>query len=147
MTFEQQLFETLNCTCAATRQSFAQYVGMRQPRMQLLTTIAEKGEISHAALGRALSIDGATITRLVKQFEAEGILSRRLDPDDNRYTLVSLTDSGRQMAAALGAAHAEYQTRLLEGISREDQETLLRVLEQLRANTRAVQGDSPTSDE
>lgn len=132
--FEDRLFQQLTSACSETRQAFDQHVGMSQARRQLLALVAREGEISHAALQRQLALDGATITRLVKQFEAEGVVSRRLDPQNNRYTLVSLTDTGQAVVAGLGAAHSAFQTRLLAGITREEQEAMAHVLEKLRAN-------------
>src|SRR6266700_4819987 len=131
--FEESILQQLAHACSETRQTFAQYIGMTQARYQLLALLSQKGEISHAALQQQLSLDGATITRLVKQFEAEGLLSRRLDPQNNRYTLVSLTDSGLQIVAGLRAAHSAFQTRLLDGITREEQKIMVRTLERLRA--------------
>jgi DNA-binding MarR family transcriptional regulator len=136
---EDTFFQHLASVCSESRQAFDQHVGMSQIRRQLLTRLSEIGEISHAALQQHLAADGATITRLVKQFESEGVLSRRLDPQDNRYTLVSLTVSGQHVVAGLRAAHRLFQTRLLAGIPREEQEMVLRVLERLRANIRALQ--------
>jgi len=141
---EDGLFQELAYACSESRQAFDQYVGMSQARRQLLTLVAQEGEISHATLQRQIGLDGATITRLVKQFEADGVLSRRLDPDDNRYTLVALTDSGQQIVTGLQAAHGQFQTQLLDGIPRDEQVMMVAVLERLRANIRAVQAASPT---
>lgn len=139
---EDTFFQQLASACSESRQAFDQHVGMSQLRRQLLTLLSEIGEVSHAALQQQLAIDGATVTRLVKQFESEGVLSRRLDPQDNRYTLVSLTVSGQQIVARLSAAHSLFQARLLAGIPKEEQEMVLRVLECLRANIRAIQDES-----
>lgn len=140
--FEDTFFQQLASVCSESRQAFDQHVGMSQLRRQLLTLLSEADEVSHAALQQRLAVDGATITRLVKQFESEGVLSRRLDPQDNRYTLVSLTVSGQQIVAGLSAAHSLFQTRLLADIPREEQETMLHVLQRLRANIRIVQNES-----
>ncbi|MBE3560629.1 MAG: winged helix-turn-helix transcriptional regulator [Ktedonobacteraceae bacterium] len=139
---EDTFFQHLASVCAESRQAFDRHVGMSQLRRHLLILLSELGEISHAALQQHLAVDGATITRLVKQFESEGVLSRRLDPQDNRYTLVSLTVSGQQIVAGLSAAHRLFQARLLADIPKEEQETALRVLERLRANIRALQDES-----
>lgn len=136
---EDTLFQQLALVCSEIRQAFAQHIGMSQPRLQLLTLVGRTGDISHAVLQQELALDGATITRLVKQFEAEGVLSRRLDPQDNRYTLVSLTPEGQQIVAGLSVAHSQFQTRLLIGIEREEQEAMVRVLAGLRTNMRALQ--------
>src|SRR3954463_10489134 len=138
-TLADTLFQHIAYACSETRQSFDQHIGMSQPRRQLLTLVAQAGEISHAALQQQLALDGATVTRLVKQFEAEGVLSRRLDPQDNRYTLVALTAAGAQIVADLRTAHSAFQARLLLGITGDEQESMVRALEQLRANIRAVQ--------
>lgn len=144
-TLEDALFQQLAAVCSESRQAFDQHVGMSQIRRQLLILLSENGEISHATLQQRLAADGATITRLVKQFEAEGVLSRRLDPQDNRYTLVSLTASGQQIVANLSAEHRLFQTRLLDGIPREEQERTLSVLEHLRANIRSLQDEGQRS--
>lgn len=145
-TFEDILFQNLAYACSEARQSFDQHIGMSQARRQLLVFLSREGEISHAALQKHLSLDGATITRLVKQFEAEGVVGRRLDPQNNRYTLVSLTASGQQIVAGISAAHSVFQTRLLDGITREEQEILLRALERLRINIRTVQNEEPEQE-
>ena len=140
--FEETILQQLAHACSETRQTFAQYIGMTQARYQLLALLSQKGETSHAALQQQLSLDGATITRLVKQFEAEGLVSRRLDPQDNRYTLASLTDSGRQIVAGISTAHSTFQARILEGITREEQEVMARALKRLRTNIRLIQDES-----
>jgi DNA-binding MarR family transcriptional regulator len=139
---EDTFFQHLASVCSESRQAFDQHVGMSQPRRHLLNLLSQSGEISHAALQRHLAVDGATITRLVKQFESEGMLSRRLDPQDNRYTLVSLTAFGRHSVAGLGEAHRLFQARLLAGIPKEEQEIALRVLQHVRANIRTLQDES-----
>lgn len=141
-TFEDTLFQYLADVCAESRQAFLHSIGMSQARLHLLSVVAQAGEISHAALQERLGLDGATITRLVKQFEAEDVLSRRLDPQDNRYTLVSLTAAGQQIVAGLRETHRAFQTRLLDGIPPEEQEVLVRALERLRANIRDMQESS-----
>ena len=139
---ENILFQHLTYACSEIRQAFDQQVGMSQPRRQLLVFLSQQGEVSHATLQQHLTLDGATITRLVKQFEAEDILARRLDPQDNRYTLVSLTAHGQQIVAGLSATHHQFQLRLLDGITRDDQEIMIRTLERLRSNVHAIKGAS-----
>ena len=143
-TFEDRFFQQLVFACSEARQTFVQQLGMSQARWQLLMLLERHGEMSHATLQQQLSLDGATITRLVKQFEAEGAVRRRLDPQNNRYTLVSLTPSGHAITDEIHASHSAFQTRLLSGITREEQEGMLRVLERLRANIRLHQ---PEGDE
>jgi DNA-binding MarR family transcriptional regulator len=144
--FEDMLFQQLASACSEAKQTFAQHLGMSQARWQLLMLLERHGEISHADLQQYLLLDGATITRLVKQFEAEGAVRRRLDPQNNRYTLVSLTPSGHAITADIRVTHSEFQTRLLNGITREEQEVMLQALERLRTNIRLIQQEDQGHD-
>jgi DNA-binding MarR family transcriptional regulator len=137
-------FQVLALTCAETRRGFDRHVGMSQPRRQLLAVLAAEAEISHAALAEHLGVDGAAITRLVKTLESQGAVRRRLDPDDNRFTLASLTDAGENLVADLQAAHRRYQAQLLTGISKDAQVSVVRALECVRRN--AAQVHRPAAD-
>jgi MarR family transcriptional regulator for hemolysin len=131
---DDAFFQVLTLTCGETRRGFDRHVGMSQPRRQLLAVLAEEREISHAALVKRLGVDGAAVTRLVKSLESQGAVARRLDPRDNRFTLASLTAAGEELVADLRSAHQRYEARLLAGISQDEMETVIDVLERIRTN-------------
>ncbi|MFF0250593.1 MarR family winged helix-turn-helix transcriptional regulator [Streptosporangium sandarakinum] len=133
-TSEDRFFRELGGVCADLRQAFARHVGMSPHRVQVLVRLRRNGETSHSDLRQALGIDGASVTRLVKEFEAEGVVRRRLDPTDNRYTLAALTPAGERVAADLERSHQAYQERLLAGATAQQQEIVLDVLRRIRAN-------------
>lgn len=137
---EDAFFRELGGACAELRQAFARHVGMSPQRVQVLVRLRRAGETSHRDLRRALGIDGASITRLVKEFEAEGLVGRRLDPADNRYTLAALTPTGVRVADDLVRAHQAYQERLLDGVTARDRQTVRRVLQRVRANATEPDG-------
>ncbi|MEV4758431.1 MarR family winged helix-turn-helix transcriptional regulator [Micromonospora sp. NPDC049559] len=131
---EDRFFREVSGACAELRQAFARHVGMSAHRVQVLVRLRRDGETSHSDLRRALGIDGASVTRLVKEFEAEGLVGRRLDPADNRYTLAALTPAGERVADDLVQSHQRYQERLLDGVPAHEQEIMLGVLRRVRAN-------------
>lgn len=133
-TSEDTFFRELGGACTELRQAFARHVGMSPHRVQLLVRLRRDGETSHSDLRHMLAIDGASVTRLVKEFETEGLVTRRLAPADNRYTLAALTAAGERVAADLERSHQVYQERLLDGITPEQQDILLNVLRRIRTN-------------
>jgi DNA-binding MarR family transcriptional regulator len=133
-----RLFRELALACVQIRRGFDREVGMSEGVRRLLMLLDEHGELRHAALQERMAVDGATITRLVKRLEAEDAVRRRLDPDDNRYTLASLTAAGERQVAHLRRAHAGFQERVLAQIPEQDQQALLRALAQMRANIQAL---------
>jgi MarR family transcriptional regulator, transcriptional regulator for hemolysin len=133
-TAEDTFFRELGGACAELRQAFARHVGMSAHRVQMLVRLWRAGETSHSDLRQMLGIDGASVTRLVKELEAEGLAGRRLDPADNRYTLAALTPAGERVAGDLERLHQAYQERLLDGVTADEQEIVRRVLRRVRAN-------------
>lgn len=139
-TAEDTFFREFGEAAAQLRQGFARSVGMSAQRVQILVRLHRDGETSHSALRQALGVDGASITRLVKELERDGLVGRRVDPADNRYTLAALTPDGARLSAELRQRHQAYQERLLDGVSEQDRELVLRALRQVRDNL--VQGDT-----
>lgn len=123
--------------------SFAQYTGISPARCALLALLGARGELSQAALQQRLGVDSSVITRQVKALEAEGLLARRPDPTDNRFTLVVLTDAGRETTAHLDAASHTFQKVLLAGTSDADVEATRRFVRHIRDNARRARvGDA-----
>lgn len=141
---EDAFFTELASAYGKTRLAFARQAGMSLPRLRMLMTLWRAGETSHSDLRGIVSLDGASVTRLVKEFESEGLVSRRVDPEDNRYVLASLTSAGEGAASELDQRHREFQHRLLDGIAPREQRNLRRALRRLSANVDRVDGGDDT---
>jgi DNA-binding MarR family transcriptional regulator len=122
------------------RAAFENFMGVPISRMRLLGYMFSRGELSQADLQRYLEVDGATITRQVKQMEAEGLLQRRADPKDNRFTLVALTPAGRAMVEALIKRGREFEQVAVASIDRDRLRAAAEVLAQMRCNLQPLAG-------
>ncbi len=122
------------------RNAFEGFVGAPMSRLRLLGYMYARGELSQADLQRHLEVDGATITRQVKQMEADGLLQRRPDPKDNRFTLVALTDAGRAMIRALIERGQEFQKLAVRNLDERQLRDAVAVLAQMRGNLQALAG-------
>ena len=103
-------------------------------RINMLHELWHAGEISQKDLQDRLDMEGSLMTRFAKQMEADGLITRRTDPKDNRYTLVSLAPAGQELIQKMDAVGDEFQEKLLEGLSQEDLSTLVRALKQIQQN-------------
>jgi len=117
---------------------FEQHVGMSKARWQIIAQLSRAGELSQAVLQQRLHVDGAAITRQVKQLEEEGLIQRRADPRDNRFTLVMLSEAGRQLAARQVGKRESFEALVTAGLSDEEIAAMRRCLGQIRANMRAL---------
>jgi DNA-binding MarR family transcriptional regulator len=131
---DDTFFTEFGAAVLELRQAFTRRVGFSWSRVRVLLWLRREGETRHSELRQHLGADGATITRLVKQLESEGMLSRRSDPADNRYTLAALTGPGETAADEIERSHRRFQQQLLAGVTERDRQAVLRVLQQLRAN-------------
>ena len=57
----------------------------------------EKEQINVKELGECLYLDSGTLTPLLKKMEAAGYVRRERSKDDERVTIIYLTDEGRAM--------------------------------------------------
>lgn len=63
----------------------------------VMLVLWEKDQITIKELGERLSLDTGTLTPLLKKMEADGLLSRRRSPQDERQVFIWLTAKGRQL--------------------------------------------------
>lgn len=93
-----------------------------------LAALAERGQLSQAALGEAVSLDPRDVTHTVRALEESGLVSRIKDPGHGRRVLVSLTVAGQQAAGRSGRVMASVQDEVFAKLSAEERSTLLALL-------------------
>ncbi len=113
--------------------AFEREVGLTQARIVLLGQLRTAPELSQAILQQRLAVDGAAITRQVKQMESEGLVVRRADPSDHRFTLVALTAQGRKVADSVARRRDTFESKITSGVATKD---VVRALERVRAAVR-----------
>lgn len=130
----ETLVQLLSRTYHALVPQFERHVGMSRARWAVLTLLQREGEISQTAIQQQLSVDGAAITRQVKQLEEEGLALRRAAPHDNRFTLVALTPAGQALAASMDDQRQSFEAIVGAGLEPGDVAALRRCLIQIREN-------------
>jgi DNA-binding MarR family transcriptional regulator len=73
----------------------------------MLLSFARKGALPLGKVGERLQVNAASVTNAVDRLEADGLVTRRSNPDDGRGTLACLTAQGRRRAAAATGAMNE----------------------------------------
>jgi DNA-binding MarR family transcriptional regulator len=119
---------------------FSRRVGVSVSRIEVLHELMHAGELSQAELQQRLGMEGSLLTRFVKQMEAAGLITRRVDPKDNRFTLVTLAPAGQQRLQEMEALGDEFQNQLLEGLSEQAQADLVRALKHIQGNLSRMNG-------
>jgi DNA-binding MarR family transcriptional regulator len=107
--------------------------GSSLPRFDLLAQLHRSpdglrmGELSARTL-----TTGGNVTWLVSSLVREGLVSRRVAPNDRRAAVVRLTAAGRRAFEAMASAHEQHVERLFDGVVRTDRRLLHRLLGSLK---------------
>lgn len=113
------------------------------PRFDLLAQLErDAGGLKMSELSQRLMVTGGNVTGLADQLESEGWLVREAVADDRRATRLKLTPGGRRRFDAMAREHERWVVELLDPLTREEQQTLHRLLGKLKLGL-AVDGAGP----
>lgn len=118
--------------------AFERHMGMSRARWAILSRLSRVDSLTQSVLAEILHVDAAAITRQVKQLEAEGLVTRWSAPEDNRFTVVALTEQGRNFVQAQRSIRDEFEHFVTTGLSEEDIDHMRRSLLLLRRNLDAL---------
>jgi DNA-binding MarR family transcriptional regulator len=100
--------------------------GLSGARLSALSVIVYAGPITVGHLAEAEQVRSPTMSRIVDELVADGLVQRRPSPDDARSTLVHPTEAGvrlttegrRRRVSSLAASLASLSSEELETLSR-----------------------------
>ncbi|WP_461665453.1 MarR family winged helix-turn-helix transcriptional regulator [Gordonia sputi] len=87
------LYTASRAIIAAERPGLVE-LGLTYPQYLVMLVLWEEGSVPIGRLGERLQLDSGTVSPLVRRLESMGHVRRHRSPDDERSTIVSLTDSG-----------------------------------------------------
>jgi DNA-binding MarR family transcriptional regulator len=103
------------------------------PRFDLMAQLARHPEgLKMNELSRLLMVTGGTVTGIVDQLEGEGLVARVDEPADRRAFRIHLTKAGERSFTDMARAHEEWIVELLAGMTRREQDELLKLLAKVK---------------
>ncbi|CAM4103023.1 MarR family winged helix-turn-helix transcriptional regulator [Saccharibacillus endophyticus] len=138
VTPEASIVERLQLLNNRIGTAFSGCAGISATRFRLLQELFAAEEVGQTALQKSLGIDGAAVTRHLKQLEAKDFVSRRNCPDDNRVTLVHLTERGREHIDEFVQEKSRLIENLFDGFDAEERKALANMLERMHRNAETL---------
>src|SRR5579875_1604977 len=80
---------------------------------RVLYELAQQEGLTATALGRDLGLDAGYLSRILKKFEARGLLARTQSSVDARQSILTLTSDGRAAFEPLNRGSREQITSML----------------------------------
>jgi DNA-binding MarR family transcriptional regulator len=119
--------------------------GLSLSRAVLLWQVAADGPVIQRDLARTLQVVPRTVTGIVDDLTAAGLLARTPHPHDRRALLVSLTDDGRQLIAKLSDERAALAAQLCAGLDVDDLRAAAATVAELAGRLHAATAGPPAA--
>ena len=113
---------------------------VRPAYLGVLMSLWQTDGLKVVALGRMAGLEPSTMTGLLDRMERDGLVARRVDPQDRRAQLVELTRLGEELKEPVRAVVAGVMSRVFTGIAAGDLEETKKVLRQVLGNLQEVAG-------
>jgi len=93
------------------------------------------GELPQSELSRLMDVTSGNLSRLLDSLESEGLIARRSNPQDRRFTFITLTPAGQELCARLMPSVGALASQMLDGFSAEEKRTFLELLGRFKLNS------------
>lgn len=117
---------------------FARF-GLQTGEFDVLATLRRSGPpyaLTPTALYEATMVTSGAMTNRLDRLEKLGLIMRGPHPNDRRGIVVQLTAKGLTLIDEAVAAHVANEHEILSGLTRQEQDTLARLLEKLIGSVR-----------
>ncbi|KUY91062.1 MarR family transcriptional regulator [Burkholderia territorii] len=112
----------------------AKRIGLTRAQSRVLAYLTWKGEMNQARLAEWLEITPISLTRLLDRMEACGWIERIANDDDRRAFVIRLTDKSRDIFPQMLEVGDTVTDDGLRGFTRDERDTLVRLLGRVRRN-------------
>jgi len=110
--------------------------GISPPEWKMLAVLAQHAPMSATAAGQRTSLMPDKVTRAVDGLVAKKLVVRRLDREDKRRVVLSLSVKGERAFAAIDAVRYRIESAMLAALTPEESRALHRALEKIEGRIR-----------
>lgn len=124
-----RLFEQMRHQKAGRATARLTELGLSFSHIRALHLLATEPQLAMKNLAEHLSLTPPSVTALTRRLVQTGLVHRQSHADDSRVALLSLTDEGRDLLALLYQDQHRRMEQLLDGLTPEEQQLFLDLLE------------------
>jgi DNA-binding MarR family transcriptional regulator len=107
--------------------------GLSFPQYNILRVLesSHMGQNKISVVGKIMLVPGANMTGLAKRLEQKGFITRQPDPDDERVTLLTITEKGRLTLSQIKKEKDFAITAILRNFDSAEKTGLLEKIKQI----------------
>ncbi len=108
---------------ARATADLAQY-NLSLSQFMVLEALYHLGTLSQVEVAQKLLKSTGNITTVLQNLEKRDLICRQRDTEDQRYIRVSITESGRELIAAMFPSHVRGIVDIMSALSADEQDVL-----------------------
>ena len=120
------------------REAYALSHGLSVNEWRVLVVLNEHKHVTAKDVVKHSSMAKVNVSRGVADLEKRKYIERHVDPTDRRSVLLCLTPKGKKAMTELVPIVREVEKQALEGLSEEERDTLVRLMDKVRLNAEAI---------
>ena len=105
--------------------------GLSLSQLGLLDAVVARGPLTVGEVAAHAGVSGPTATRMLKQLERDGVVTRRRSAEDERRVVVALTAEGRRLVERQRASLRAAQRKHYAALTPEQRVAFVDVLQQM----------------
>jgi DNA-binding MarR family transcriptional regulator len=105
--------------------------GLSLSQLSLLDAVATHGPLGVGQIATYAGVSGPSATRMLKQLERDGVVTRQRSAEDERKVQVDLTEHGRDLVERQRQALRQAQREHYEQLTPEQRAVFVDVLQQM----------------
>jgi DNA-binding MarR family transcriptional regulator len=105
--------------------------GLSLSQLSLLDAVATHGPLVVGQIAGHAGVSGPSATRMLKQLERDGVVTRHRSADDERKVVVDLTEHGRDLVERQRGALRDLQQRHYTSLTPQERENFVDVLQRM----------------
>ncbi|NQD55660.1 winged helix-turn-helix transcriptional regulator [Pseudomonas sp. CM25] len=122
---------------------YRKHFGVGVVEWRMLSMLAVDDGITANRICQVIGLDKSAVSRALQGLESAGSIHTTPDPDDKRRVTISLTNQGKQLHDRVLKVALERERRLLEGLSAEEVDVLVGLLNRLNKQISYVNDYDP----
>lgn len=116
------------------------HMGITRSQWWVLSNLArdEGGGFAQIELARLLDVGKVALGGLIDRLEENGLVVRVADKEDRRFKRVQVSKKGKAIVAQLEAIAIEVNRDIMQGITADEEQTLIELLTRMKRNLKAM---------
>ena len=106
--------------------------GLTNSQFAVLEVLYSKGDLKICEIIEKILTTSGNVTVVIKNLEKDGLVSKKIDPEDKRSMLISITDKGKKVMDEIFPKHVDNINKIFDILTIEEKLELKKILKKFR---------------